>query len=86
MKLFNNFCPSIQKGLYIAKLHPETSRWKRVVSEAEYIEMAENIDLKIPSSSNHNGNRRGSGSSYSNSHGGNYNNRGYCQNGNNHHD
>jgi len=25
MKLFNNFCPLIQKGLYVTKLHPETS-------------------------------------------------------------
>jgi len=86
VKLFNNFCPSIQKGLYVAKLHPETSRWKRVVSEAEYIEMAENIDLKIPSSSSHNGNGGGSGSSHGNSHGGNRNNRGYRRNGNDHRD
>jgi len=44
------------------------------VSEAEYIEMAENIDLKIPSSSSHNGNGGGSGSSHGNSHRGNCNN------------
>jgi len=84
VKLFNNLCPSIQKGLYVAKLHLETSHWKRVASEAKYIEMAENIDLKIPSSSSHNGNGGGSGSSHGNSHGGNCNNRGYCCNGNDH--
>ena len=48
--------------------------------------MAENIDLKIPSSSNHNGNGGGSGSSHGNSHGGNHNNGGYRRNGNDHRD
>ncbi|KAG6886823.1 hypothetical protein C0992_002131 [Termitomyces sp. T32_za158] len=45
VKLFNGFRPSIQKELYRAGLNPETSEWKRVVRKAEFIEMAESIDL-----------------------------------------
>lgn len=56
-----------------------------ILSEAEYIEMAENIDLKVPTTSNHNGNE-GSGSNGGNGHGGGHNGEGYHQKGSGYHD
>jgi len=51
-KLWYGFRKSIQKALYTAKLNPETSRWKEIVREAEYHEMAERVDLDDDSPSN----------------------------------
>ncbi|KAG5720615.1 hypothetical protein E4T56_gene4559 [Termitomyces sp. T112] len=45
VKLFNGFRTSIQWELYRMGLNPETSRWKKVVSKAEFVEMAESVDL-----------------------------------------
>ncbi|KAG5333235.1 hypothetical protein C0989_006013 [Termitomyces sp. Mn162] len=45
VKLFNGFRTSIQRELYRMGLNPETSRWKKVVSKAEFVEMAE-LDLR----------------------------------------
>ena len=44
VKLFNGFKPSIQKALLRAHLNPERSSWKALVHEAEYQEMADNVD------------------------------------------
>jgi len=51
-KLWYGFRKSIQKALYTAKLNPETLRWKEIVHEAEYHEMAERVDLDDDSPSN----------------------------------
>ncbi|KAG6882734.1 hypothetical protein C0995_013911 [Termitomyces sp. Mi166 len=47
VKLFNGFCLSIQRELYRMGLNPETSKWKKVVSKAEFVEMAESVDLEF---------------------------------------
>ncbi|KAG6899095.1 hypothetical protein C0995_007104 [Termitomyces sp. Mi166 len=47
VKLFNGFRPSIQQELYCLGLNPKTSKWKKVVSKAEFIEMAEIMDLEF---------------------------------------
>ncbi|KAG5349432.1 hypothetical protein C0989_003950 [Termitomyces sp. Mn162] len=46
VKLFNGFRTSIQRELYCMGLNPETSRWKKVVSKAEFVEMAEPEERK----------------------------------------
>ncbi|KAG5633740.1 hypothetical protein H0H81_005604, partial [Sphagnurus paluster] len=45
VKLFNRFKPSIKKSLYHAKLNPETSKWKHIVTEAGFCEMAESVNF-----------------------------------------
>jgi hypothetical protein len=42
-KLWNGLCPSLQKALWIDKLNPETSSWKRVVRVAKINEIADSI-------------------------------------------
>ncbi|KAG6807382.1 hypothetical protein H0H92_007783 [Tricholoma furcatifolium] len=44
-KLFAGFRPSIKRGLYLAKLDPELSKWSAIVREAEYLERAEKVDV-----------------------------------------
>ncbi|KNZ71265.1 hypothetical protein J132_00094 [Termitomyces sp. J132] len=46
VKLFNGFRPSIRKSLLRAHLNPEQSSWNALVQEAEYQEMAENVDVE----------------------------------------
>ena len=78
-KLWYGFRKSIQKALYAAKLNPETSRWKKVIHEAEYHEMAERVDLDDDSPAQGSssrfhgrGNRDGKNGGGRSSHGGDY--------------
>ncbi|KAH0586395.1 hypothetical protein H2248_007632 [Termitomyces sp. 'cryptogamus'] len=60
VKLFNGFRTSIQRELYRSGMNPETSKWKKVVAKAEFIEMAESIDLEFGDGpASHHGHRRG---------------------------
>ena len=43
LKFWNSARPSIQRELWRNKLNPELSTWKKVVAQAEIIEIAENI-------------------------------------------
>ena len=43
LKFWNSARPSIQKELWRNKLNPELSSWKKVVAQAEIIEIAENV-------------------------------------------
>ena len=43
LKFWNSSRPSIQKELWRNKLNPELSSWRKVVSQAEIIEIAENV-------------------------------------------
>ncbi|KAG6877161.1 hypothetical protein C0993_009814 [Termitomyces sp. T159_Od127] len=45
VKLFNGFRTSIKRGLYRAGLDPEISKWHEIMSQAEFLERAENVDL-----------------------------------------
>ncbi|KAG6906327.1 hypothetical protein DXG01_014484, partial [Tephrocybe rancida] len=45
VKLFNGFRAHIQKELYHLGLNPEMSTWNKVVRKAEFIEMAEMVDI-----------------------------------------
>ena len=45
IELFKGFCPSIQKDLYKQHLTPEIAKWGKVVEEAEYLELAEKVEL-----------------------------------------
>ncbi|KAG6875801.1 hypothetical protein C0993_007390, partial [Termitomyces sp. T159_Od127] len=54
VKLFNGFRPSIRKALLRAHMNPEYTSWKEIV-EAEYQELADNVDLKDTPNHNRNG-------------------------------
>jgi hypothetical protein len=43
LKFWNSARPSIQKELWRNKLNPELSSWRKVVAQAEIIEIAENV-------------------------------------------
>ncbi|KAF8800080.1 hypothetical protein BYT27DRAFT_7118441, partial [Phlegmacium glaucopus] len=43
IKFWNSSRPVIQKGLWRDNLNPEISTWERVISQAEIIEIAENV-------------------------------------------
>ena len=43
LKFWNSARPSIQKELWRNKLNPELSSWKKVVAQAEIIEIADNV-------------------------------------------
>ncbi|KAG6867122.1 hypothetical protein C0993_006576 [Termitomyces sp. T159_Od127] len=46
VKLFNGFRAPIRKALLREHLNPELTTWKTMVREAEYQEMAENVDTR----------------------------------------
>ncbi|KAG6864888.1 hypothetical protein C0993_008454 [Termitomyces sp. T159_Od127] len=46
VKLFNGFPPSLRKALLRAHMNPEYTSWKEMVCEAEYQELADNVDMK----------------------------------------
>ena len=43
LKFWNSARPSIQRELWRNKLNPELSSWRKVVAQAEIIEIAENV-------------------------------------------
>ena len=43
LKFWNSACPPIQKELWQNKLNPELSSWREVVTQAEIIEITENV-------------------------------------------
>ena len=47
LKFWSSSRPSIQKELWRNKLHPEMSSWNKVVSQAEIIEIAENVSEQL---------------------------------------
>lgn len=54
VKLFNGFRPAIRKALLREHMNPEYTSWKGMVREAEYQEMAENVNVRDSSGKNHN--------------------------------
>ncbi|KAG6872264.1 hypothetical protein C0995_011475 [Termitomyces sp. Mi166 len=46
VKLFNGLRPSLRKALLHEHMNPEYTSWKEMVHEAEYQEMADNVDLQ----------------------------------------
>ncbi|KAG6884347.1 hypothetical protein C0992_006486, partial [Termitomyces sp. T32_za158] len=61
VKLFNGFRPSLRKALFREHMNPEYTSWKDMITEAEYQEMADNVDLREHNNGNNQG--RGNGSS-----------------------
>ncbi|KAG6814676.1 hypothetical protein H0H87_008060 [Tephrocybe sp. NHM501043] len=59
VKLFNGFYGSIRKALLHEHMNPENTLWKAMVCEAEYQEMADNIDLRENQLSNNQSNSGG---------------------------
>ncbi|KAG6874962.1 hypothetical protein C0992_005778 [Termitomyces sp. T32_za158] len=55
VKLFNGFCALIRKALLREHLNPEVTSWKTMIREAEYQEMAENVETR---DANQSGNSR----------------------------
>ncbi|KAG6886572.1 hypothetical protein C0992_003339, partial [Termitomyces sp. T32_za158] len=56
VKLFNGFCAPLCKALLHEHLNPEHTSWKAMVHEAEYQEMAENVDVcDVQTSNNQSG-------------------------------
>ena len=51
IKFWNSARPSIQKELWRNRLNPELSSWKKVVAQAEVIEIAENVADRQPGQS-----------------------------------
>ncbi|KAG6884104.1 hypothetical protein C0993_001403 [Termitomyces sp. T159_Od127] len=46
VKLFNGFWSTMRKELYKKGLTPETSKWNRILEEAEFIERSELVDIE----------------------------------------
>ena len=45
VKLFNGFRPSLRKALLREHMNPEYTSWKEIIREAEYQELADNVNL-----------------------------------------
>ena len=54
VKLFNGFRPSLRKAILREHMNPEYTSWKEMVQEAEYQELADNVDLWENHSNNKN--------------------------------
>ena len=62
LKFWNSARPSIQKELWKNKLNPELSSWRKVVAQAEIIEIAENVaERRDRTKPNHSGAPSGAG-------------------------
>ncbi|KAG6867631.1 hypothetical protein C0993_000252 [Termitomyces sp. T159_Od127] len=46
VKLFNGFRPSLRKAILREHMNPEYTSWKEMIREAEYQELADNVDFK----------------------------------------